>query len=157
MATVWCGVRHGVFPKASGITHSDDIQWKHFPRYWTFVRGIHRSPVNSPCKGQWRGAFSLICAWINGWVNNHETGYLRRHRAYYDVIVMKCQWAYCESAHERPSRGTIRVPNSRFHGYIYILHSYMYIYIWCINIVSTSRFHDCKKGNFFTNLRAKKG
>ena len=46
------------------------IKWKHFPRYWPFVRGIHRPPVNSPHKGQWRRAlmFSLICAWINGWV-----------------------------------------------------------------------------------------
>ena len=45
----------------------DVIKWKHFPRYWPFVRGIHRSPVNSPHKGQWRGAlmFSLIFAWIN--------------------------------------------------------------------------------------------
>ena len=43
--------------------HDDVIKWKHFPRYWPFVRGIHRSPVNSPHKGQWRGAlmFSLIC------------------------------------------------------------------------------------------------
>ena len=51
--------------------HDDVIKWKHFPRYWTFVWGIHRSPVNSPHKGQWRGAliFSLICVWINGWVN----------------------------------------------------------------------------------------
>ena len=32
--------------------------------------------------------FSLICAWINGWVNNREAGALRRHRAHYDVIVM---------------------------------------------------------------------
>ena len=40
--------------------------------------------------GQWRGAlmFSLICAWINGWVNNREAGDLRRHRAHYDVTVM---------------------------------------------------------------------
>ena len=47
--------------------HSDVIKWKHFPRYWLFVRGIHRSPVNSPDKGQWRGAlmFSMICVWIN--------------------------------------------------------------------------------------------
>ena len=63
---------------------------KHFPRCWPFVRGIHLSPVNSPYKGQWRGTlmFSLICAWINDWVNNGETGDLRRHRAHYDVIVM---------------------------------------------------------------------
>ena len=38
--------------------------WKHFPRYWPFVRGIHRSPVDSHHKGQWHGAlmFSLIYA-----------------------------------------------------------------------------------------------
>ena len=70
--------------------HDDVIKWKHFSRYWPFVWGIHRSPMNSPHKGQWRGAlvFSLICAWINGWVNNGEAGDLRRHRAHYDVIVM---------------------------------------------------------------------
>ena len=69
------------------VPHDDVIKWKHFPRYWTFVRRIHRSPVNFPHKGQWRGAlmFSLICARINGWVN---TGDLRRHRAHYDVIVI---------------------------------------------------------------------
>ena len=63
---------------------------KHFPRYWPFVRGIHRSPMNSPHKGQWRGAlmFSLISARINGWVNNGEAGDLRRHRAHYGIIVM---------------------------------------------------------------------
>ena len=37
-----------------------------------------------------RGAlmFSLICVWINGWVNNREGGNLRRYRAHYDVAVM---------------------------------------------------------------------
>ena len=67
------------------------FKWKHFPRYWPFVRGIHRSPVNSPHKGHWRGAliFSLICVWISGWVNNLEAGDLRRYYAHYDVIVMK--------------------------------------------------------------------
>ena len=48
-------------------------------------------PVNSPHKRQWRGAlmFSLICAWINDWVNNREAGDLRRHRGHYDVSVMR--------------------------------------------------------------------
>ena len=32
--------------------------------------------------------FSLICAWINGWVNNRQAGDLKRHRAHYDVTVM---------------------------------------------------------------------
>ena len=84
----------------------DVIKWKHFPRYWPFERGIHRSPVNSPHKGQWRGAliFSLICAWLNGWVNNREAGDLRRHRAYYDVIVM--------SPENRPS-GRRHIPRTQ--------------------------------------------
>ena len=47
-------------------------------------------PVNSPHKGQWRGAlmFSLICTWINGWVNNREAGDFRRYRANVDVTLM---------------------------------------------------------------------
>ena len=70
--------------------HDDVIKWKHVPRYWPFVRGIHRSPVNYPHEGLWRRAlmFSLICAWIEGWVNNRECGDLRRYRANYDVTVM---------------------------------------------------------------------
>ena len=74
--------------------HDDVIKWKHFPRYWPFVRGIRRSPVNSPHKGQWRWAlmFSLICVWINGWVNIRDAGDLRRYRAHYDVTVMSFWW-----------------------------------------------------------------
>ena len=33
--------------------------------------------------------FSLICAWINDWVNNRVAGDLRRHRTHYDVTVMR--------------------------------------------------------------------
>ena len=70
--------------------HDDVIKWKHFPRYCPFVRGIHRSTVNSPHKGQWRGAlmFSLIYAWISDWVNNREAGDLRCHHGHYDVMVI---------------------------------------------------------------------
>ena len=86
--------------------HDDVIKWKHFPRYWPFVRGIHRSPVNSPHKGQWRRAlmFSLICPWINYWVNNYEAGDLRRHRTHYDVIIMSVAqlWRHHQNV-KRPS------------------------------------------------------
>ena len=73
------------------VDHDDVIKWKHFPRYWPFVRGIHRSPVNSTHKGQGRGAlvFSLICAWTHGWVNNREAGDLRLYLAHYDVTAME--------------------------------------------------------------------
>ena len=70
--------------------HDDVIKWKHFPRYWPFVRGIHRSPLNSSHKGQWRGTlmFSLICTWTDDSVNDRDAVDLRRHRARYDVTVM---------------------------------------------------------------------
>ena len=32
--------------------------------------------------------FSLICVWINGWVNNREAGDLRRRRGHCDVNIM---------------------------------------------------------------------
>ena len=77
------------------IRHSTSTtRWRHqmetLSALLAIVRGIHRSPVNSPHKGQWRGAlmFSLICTWINGWVNNGEAGDLRRHRDHFDVIVL---------------------------------------------------------------------
>ena len=67
--------RHVLFSLGMFSNHDGVIKWKHFPRNWPFVRGIHRSPVNSPHKGQWRGAlrFSLIWAWINDWVNNRKS------------------------------------------------------------------------------------
>ena len=65
-------------------------QMKHFPRYWSSVRGIHRSPMDSPHKGQCREAliFALICAWTNGEANNQDSSDLRRHLSHYDIILM---------------------------------------------------------------------
>ena len=100
--------------------HNGVIKWKYFPRYWPFMRGIHRSPLDSPFvrgihrspldspfvrgihrlpldsphKGQWCRAlmFSLICAWRNSWVNNQDTGDLGCHRPHYDVTGMVRQF-----------------------------------------------------------------
>ena len=40
--------------------YDDVVKWKHFPHYWPFLRGIHRSLVNSPHKGQWRKALMFF-------------------------------------------------------------------------------------------------
>ena len=85
----------------------DVIKWKHFPRHLPFVRGIHRSTVNAPHKGQWRGAltFSLICVWRNDWVNNHEAGdlrpYLRRamRRSGEKIISCLASTVWCNESH----------------------------------------------------------
>ena len=81
----------------NGWFHDDAIKWKHFPCYWTFVRGIHWSLVNSPHKGPvtqselWCFLWSALC--IIGWVNNREAGDLRR--THYDVTVMHCLKSCC--------------------------------------------------------------
>ena len=101
-----CFCRHWTLQRASDFfliwrdIHISDTwwrhQWKHFSRYWPFVRGIHRWPVDSPHKGQWRRdlVFSLICTWTNGWANNRNASDMRRHHAHHDVKVMgKCRAA----------------------------------------------------------------
>ena len=85
--------RHEFSLRWALLIHDDVIKWKHFPRYW---------PMCGEVPGQWWISltktsdvellmFSLIWAWINGSVNNRETGDLRRNCAHYDVIVMICQ------------------------------------------------------------------
>ena len=84
-------VRHAVCPSNMPC---DVIKWKHFPRYWPFVREIHRSPVNTLHKGQWHGALMFSFIRFKGWVNNRETGDLRCNRAHYDVTVMRMAVAW---------------------------------------------------------------
>ena len=36
---------HAQWALVKCINHDYVIKWKHFPRHWSFVRGIHRSPV----------------------------------------------------------------------------------------------------------------
>ena len=68
--------------------------WRHqmetFSVLLALCTGNSPVTVNSPHKGQWRRAlmFSLICTWINDWVNKGEAGDLRCHRPHYDVTVM---------------------------------------------------------------------
>ena len=50
--------------------------------------GEFTGPGEFPARRPVTRMFSLICAWINGWVNNCEAGDLRRHRDHYDVNVM---------------------------------------------------------------------
>ena len=76
-----------MLPPESGLS------WWHHQmegNIFRFVRGNHRSLVDSPHKGQWRGMlmFSLICTWTNSWANDRDAGDLKRHRAHYDVTVM---------------------------------------------------------------------
>ena len=76
------------------LQHNLISWWRHqmetFSALLALCAGNSPVPVNSPYKGQWRGAlmFSLMYAWIHDWVNNREAGDLRRHRGHFDVNVM---------------------------------------------------------------------
>ena len=81
--------------------------WRHqmetFSALLALCAGNSPVPVNSPHKGQWRGAlmFSFICAWIHDWVNNREAGDLGRHRGHYDVIVMRLTFLFSDTEQRR--------------------------------------------------------
>ena len=124
---------------------------KHFPRYWPFVRGIHRSALNSPHKGQWRGAlmFSLICVWITCWTNNRGAGDLRRHRAHYDVTLMPFYESKTEIAvgdilsHSGIiwSRFVILVNYSNFSMHT----SYQWLWIQCLTSITSREYYRFEK------------
>ena len=78
-------------PVGPVLTHDDVIKWKHFPRYWTFVRGIHRSRWMPRTKASDAGLWCFLWCflhWINDWVNNRQAGDLYRYPTHFDVIVM---------------------------------------------------------------------
>ena len=77
--TSWC-------PDA--IVHDDVIKWKHFPRNWPFVRGIHRSQVNSPHKGQWRGALVFFHLRLNKRLSKQSWGW-------WFETVSRPLWRHC--------------------------------------------------------------
>ena len=66
----------------------DVIKWKHFLRYWPFVREATSYRWIPFTKASGAELFSLIYALTNGWANNGDAGDLRPRRANYDVTVI---------------------------------------------------------------------
>ena len=123
--------------------HDDVIKWKHFPRYWPFVRGIHRSPVNSPHKGQWRGALVFFYYLrLNKRLSNQLWGWwfetppcpLWRHcnGFHFDFLLIVSEDAFdlILSVHRRPLLLTRIVLRDHIHCYV--------------GIVSTCPYHSFK-------------
>ena len=87
--------KHTMYDGFSCWGNWDMSWWRHQMETFSALLALFagNSPVTGefPHKSQWRGAlgFSLICTWINGWVTNREAGDLRRHRAHYDITVMR--------------------------------------------------------------------
>ena len=94
--------------------HDDFIKWRQFPS--------HRSPVNSPHKGQWRGTlmFFLVGVWINSWANNVEAGDLSRHHAHYDVTVMITFGCFWYEATGLRNHGSCRCPGTKQGNVVFV-------------------------------------
>ena len=59
--------------------------------------------------------FALICAWVNGWVNNREAGDLRRHRAHYQATVMQCNSSFTSEAPSSiGTNGIVQYPSKKY-------------------------------------------
>ena len=63
------------------------IKWKHFPRYWFFVRWIHRSPMDSPHKGQWAWALFFI------WYAPEKNSFSKQSKCRW--FETRLLWRYC--------------------------------------------------------------
>ena len=61
--------------------------------------------------------FSLICVWINDWVNNREAGDLRRYRTHYDVMVM----IILSFKHTIQSESYADIDSKYAHGFVILL------------------------------------
>ena len=59
---------------------------------------LRRRLFETSSRSSWALMFSLMCAWINSWVNNRGAGDLRRHRVHYDVTVM--DWLIFANLHK---------------------------------------------------------
>ena len=102
--------------------------WRHQMK--TFSALLALCAGNSPVPGEFPAQrpvtrsfdVSLICARINGWVNNGEAGDLRRHRVHYDVIVMhhgNPKHEYNQKKYYGPNKTTLTV--CTFYGMYFVL------------------------------------
>ena len=104
--------------------------------------GIHRSPVNSPHKCQWRGALmlSLICVGLNGWINNREAGDLRRYGTHYDVTVMVSMVPASDCPYKPCSWGQRWDPPGSYRPQVGPTVAHMNTAIWQANILLVHHF-----------------
>ena len=103
MSKVWQSTLLKLSSELYQWCHSVFRQWYHmamkpFTRSLKMYHGMDKScwrhemetfsALLAICAGNLPVISEFSCTWINGWVNNNEAGYLRRHHAHYDVNVM---------------------------------------------------------------------
>ena len=116
--------------------HDDVIKWKHFPRYWPFVRGIHRSPMNSlhNFKPVTR-SFDVFFVCVNNSVKPSSKSMI-----YFYIHKISCRVRNCSCRDSRPRNLTtcgqdpsLRLINVPCDCVITFTHMYIYVHI-CVFI-----------------------
>ena len=94
--------------------------------------------------------FSLICVWINSWVNNREAGDLRHHRGHYGVSVMFSEYMN-NISHMLSKSHTVVYLKGLF--FLTQFLRFVWIFINCITrLLMATTFHEiCRKN--LTNIR----
>ena len=112
----WCSQTNELF-----LLDQMVMTWELFSHYWSFVKGIHQSLVDSLTKGWYCGGFVSLLAWTSCCANSWVASDLRHHGAHScDIILMgifkqfypaafhncmkylvwrvgiKCDWFYCD-------------------------------------------------------------
>ena len=76
--------------------------WRHQMETLSALLAICAGNSSHPKASHGALMFSLICAWINGWVSNGEASDLIRHHAHYDVPVI---------SHPKSNQDRVKVTN----------------------------------------------
>ena len=134
-------------PISLGLFTGNLVRYKDLVSSWWRHQMETFSALLAICavKGQWRGAlmFSFNNAWINGWVNNREAGYLRPIAPIF-LTLHWCQWpswglkspAYRQFIQQPiPVNAKLIITTLGQNSYMWgFITNNIYIYIYCLSI-----------------------
>ena len=110
------------------LTYDDIIKWKHFPRYWPFVRGIHRALMDSPHK---------VTRSFDVFFDLHLNTRLRKQsRRRWFETQSRSLWRHCNGIHVIHLHTRIRVASLAWDNYV--ITSKLIKYPWLMSVKSTS-------------------
>ena len=93
--TIMSSQNHNVFVRHLSRHQDDVIKWTYFPRCWPFMGGIHRSLVDCPHKGQWRGALIFPLINIHSWEATWSPNRCSIQKQLDMCSYLKCEYLFC--------------------------------------------------------------
>ena len=121
--------------------HDDVIKWKHFLRYRPFVRGIHRSPMNSRTKASVAELWCFFDLLLNKLLSKQSLGWWFKTPSH-------TLWCHCNATQKR--RRKLCLLLSRAPGLVAMEIALQYFLVdiiaWAILCIN-ELYHACTLGN----------